>query len=326
MDAHFSTRTTQAVEFDRVTVVPRLSDVHPDHVILNTRFARGLNVASPFVPSPMDAVIGLEMIKAAHSLGMAVTVPFRNPETANFRLLKDYNLLEQGVFGALIPTDTTNIASLLRELSCNVAFWAIDSLHISPHKHLDTVKLLKDMFPAIPVVSGNVVHGQDAATLIDAGVDAVRVGMSDASINRGEELIGCARSQLAAVMDCSLVCKDQGVPLISDGGIGNIADALKAMAFGADTVMMGALFAATTDSPAETAQEGSQYFKVYQGMSISSKISTELIAEGATMLLPLKGSLAQEHAAWVKTLCLGISRAGCRSIQELQQKSELELC
>ena len=96
---------------------------------------------------------------------------------------------------------------------------ALDTLHHSPHLHLAAVSGLKDRFPHLKIISGNIVHGDDCQALHEAGVDAVRVGMTSASINQGRALVGCGRKQAAAVKDCAEAASALDLPLIADGGI-----------------------------------------------------------------------------------------------------------
>ncbi len=212
----------------------------------------------------------------------------------------------------------------------------VDTAHGHSKKVLETVEKLKSDFADVDVVAGNVGTAEAARDLIQAGVDAVKVGMGPGSICTTRVISGAGMPQITAVMDCAGAASKSGVPVIADGGIKFSGDITKAIAAGADTVMLGGLFAGTDESPGETILFQGRTFKTYRGMGSLGAMSdatrdryfqqdveaSKLVPEGIEGRVPSKGSLAGVVTQLVGGLKSGMGYCGCRNIKELKTRAK----
>jgi IMP dehydrogenase len=277
----------------------------------------------------MDSVIGKELALAMlQAKGLPILHGFYGETPQLYALvdeLKERFPHRDDRLGLLLSPDLTQLSEIAPLLQDRISVIALDTLHQSPHLHLQAVRELKHRFPHLEIISGNVVFSEDCRGLIQAGVDAIRVGMTSASINRGRELLGCGRRQASAVWDCAKVTTELGVPLIADGGVKTISDAVIAFALGADAVMMGQRFASLPESaaPMQTNAVGDRV-KIYRGMSRKGKIAADLIPEGTTKELPVASDFDTTVLEWVAILKLAISRAGFSALTEFKTSALLE--
>jgi IMP dehydrogenase len=198
------------------------------------------------------------------------------------------------------------------------------------------VKALRKQYADLDVVAGNVATAEAAEDLIDAGVDAVKVGVGPGSICTTRVVSGAGVPQLTAVMECSAVGRKFDVPIISDGGIKFSGDIPKAIAAGADLVMIGSLFAGTNESPGETILYQGRTFKSYRGMGSLGAMSdatkdrygqqnvetSKLVPEGIEGRVPSKGSLQGVMEQLVGGLRSGMGYCGCKTIEELKTRAK----
>ncbi len=213
----------------------------------------------------------------------------------------------------------------------------IDTAHGYTKKVLDAVLKIKKTFPKVELVAGNVATGEGAKALIDAGVDAIKVGMGPGSICTTRIVSGCGVPQITAIMECSNITKKAKVPLVADGGIKFSGDITKALAAGADSVMIGGLFAGTDESPGEVILYKGRSFKSYRGMgSLSAmkdgskdrygqeNVSTlsKLVPEGIEGIVPYKGPLINMIDQLIGGLRAGLGYCGAKNLAELHKKVE----
>jgi IMP dehydrogenase len=214
------------------------------------------------------------------------------------------------------------------------------------HGHSDSViavvKDLKERWPQVDVIAGNVATRQGAADLIDAGVDAVKVGVGPGAVCTTRIVTGAGVPQLSAVMECAAVCQPAGVPLIADGGIKTSGDIAKALAAGAYTVMIGSLLAGTEESPGQTVTRRGQRYKTYRGMaSLSATIArrkrekelsdiahqeddewlSQVVPEGVEAMVPYRGPVREVLTQLVGGLRSGMSYSNARNLEELWQNA-----
>src|SRR5690242_631509 len=210
---------------------------------------------------------------------------------------------------------------------------AVDSAHGHSQRVMDAVKALKHALPDVEVVAGNVASYEGARDLIALGVDGVKVGIGPGSICTTRVVSGAGVPQITAIADCARATRDGGVPLISDGGVKFSGDITKAIAAGADAVMMGSLFAGTDESPGETILYQGRTFKSYRGMGsmgamaqgssdrYSQEANGKLVPEGIEGRVPYKGPLSALVYQLVGGLRAGMGYCGCGTISELQQQA-----
>lgn len=220
-------------------------------------------------------------------------------------------------------------------LAARVDALVIDTAHGHSKRVVDAVKLIKSKLPEVELVAGNIATGEAAVDLIAAGVDAVKVGIGPGSICTTRVVTGCGVPQVSAILECSRAAREHRVPVIADGGIKFSGDITKAIAAGADSVMIGSLFAGTDESPGETVLFQGRSFKSYRGMgSLAAmkqgskdrygqerEVENKLVPEGIEGRVPYKGPIAAMVTQLVGGLRAGMGYCGCRSISEMQQKA-----
>lgn len=213
----------------------------------------------------------------------------------------------------------------------------LDTAHGHSEKVLETVKMLKKEFPEQELIAGNIGTGEAARELIDLGVDAVKVGVGPGSICTTRVVTGAGIPQITAIADVFKVTSTKNIPLIADGGIIYSGDITKAIAAGADTVMLGNVLAGTDESPGEVVIYQGRSYKTYRGMGSLEAMrkgsgdryfqdvlsgGEKLAPEGIEGRVPYKGSVASIIQMMVGGLMSGMGYAGCRTIRELQKKSK----
>jgi IMP dehydrogenase len=213
----------------------------------------------------------------------------------------------------------------------------IDTAHGHSSRVIEAVRTVKQKFPEVDVIAGNVATGDGTRALIDAGVDAVKVGIGPGSICTTRVVSGAGVPQITAISQCVNAAAGTGVPVISDGGIKFSGDITKAIAAGADVVMIGSLLAGTDESPGEIILYQGRSFKSYRGMGSLSAMKegskdrygqegqeqeSKLVPEGIEGRVTYKGSLGALVGQLVGGLRAGMGYTGCRSIAELRNNAK----
>jgi IMP dehydrogenase len=210
---------------------------------------------------------------------------------------------------------------------------AIDSAHGHHKGVLDAVAAVKARFPEVQLIAGNVATFEGARDLIALGADGIKVGIGPGSICTTRVVSGAGVPQITAIAECSKATSGTGVPLIADGGIKYSGDVTKAIAAGADCVMIGSLFAGTEESPGETILYQGRTFKSYRGMGSMGAMaagsdrypqdtSGKLVPEGIEGRVPYKGLLSDLVYQLVGGLRAGMGYCGCGTIAELREKAK----
>jgi IMP dehydrogenase len=212
----------------------------------------------------------------------------------------------------------------------------VDTAHGHSKGVLDAVRATKKAYPRVEVIAGNVATPEGTEALIEAGADAVKVGIGPGSICTTRVVAGIGVPQITAVSDCASVADRYGVPIIADGGVKFSGDVTKAIAAGASCVMIGSLFAGTDESPGELVLYQGRSYKVYRGMGSLGAMrkgskdrygqggtaDEKLVPEGIEGRVPHRGSLASILYQLVGGLRSGMGYTGCRTIQELRTKAK----
>jgi len=210
----------------------------------------------------------------------------------------------------------------------------IDSAHGHSTNIINSLKLIKEKYPDLPVVAGNVATAEGTRDLIEAGADAVKVGIGPGSICTTRVVAGVGVPQITAIFDCANAAKEYGIPIIADGGIKYSGDIVKAIAAGASTVMIGNLFAGTEESPGESEIYQGRRFKVYRGMGSLGAMqkgskdryfqedANKLVPEGVEGRVAYKGPLSDTVFQLIEGLKHGMGYCGARTIEELQNNSK----
>ena len=239
--------------------------------------------------------------------------------------------------GAALGTgsDTLERARALYEAGVDV--FVVDSAHGHSKNVIETIKMIKKEFPTIDVIGGNVATAEGALELVKAGVDAVKVGMGPGSICTTRIIAGIGVPQITAILEIKAALEGQNVSIIADGGIRFSGDIAKAIAAGADSVMLGSLFAGTEEAPGKVELFQGRSFKTYRGMGsigamterqdanryLQEDVDAEkLVPEGIEGRVPYKGwviNVINQLIGGVRQ-CMGY--IGCRTIQEMHENSE----
>ena len=221
-------------------------------------------------------------------------------------------------------------------IAAGVDVIVIDTSHGHSKAVLDAIRDTKRNFPACNLVAGNVATSEGAEALIAAGIDAIKVGVGPGSICTTRIVAGVGVPQITAISEVYRTAKKHNIPIIADGGIKYSGDIVKALAAGAHNVMIGGLFAGTEESPGETVLFQGRSYKVYRGMGSLEAMKmgsrdryyqddvethAKLVPEGIEGRVPFRGSLSASIHQLIGGLRAGMGYVGCRTLQELREKS-----
>lgn len=236
--------------------------------------------------------------------------------------------------GAAVGVTSDMMERVAALVNVKVDVITLDSAHGHSKNIIEGVKRIKDAYPNIQVIAGNVATYEGTRELIEAGADAVKVGIGPGSICTTRVVAGIGVPQITAIYDCSMAAKEYGVPIIADGGIKYSGDVTKAIAAGADVVMIGNLFAGTEESPGESEIYQGRRFKVYRGMGSLGAMqrgssdryfqedANKLVPEGVEGRVPYKGPLSDTVFQLVEGLKHGMGYCGTKNIYELKTNSK----
>jgi len=239
--------------------------------------------------------------------------------------------------GAALGTgaDTLDRANALS--AAGVDLFVIDSAHGHSKNVMETIKLIKKEFPSIDVMGGNVATPEGAQALIEAGVDSVKVGMGPGSICTTRIIAGIGVPQITAILSIKEKLSNSNVPLIADGGIRFSGDISKALAAGADAVMLGGIFAGTEEAPGELELYQGRSFKTYRGMGSIGAMSErndknrysqddisieKMVPEGVEGRVPFKGWVVNVIDQLIGGIRQSMGYVGCKSIKEMHRETQ----
>lgn len=238
-----------------------------------------------------------------------------------------------------VTSDTMERVEALVKASVDAL--VVDTAHGHSRGVIDLVTRIKKDYPEVAVIAGNVATSEGTRDLIKAGADAVKVGMGPGSICTTRVIAGIGVPQVTAVYDCASEAKKYGIPVIADGGIKYSGDITKAIAAGADVVMLGSLLAGTEESPGDIEIYQGRSYKVYRGMGSLAAMKggskdryfqdemesdNKLVPEGVEGRVPFKGSLSETVYQLIGGLRAGMGYTGTRDINELKAKSRFMRC
>ncbi len=239
--------------------------------------------------------------------------------------------------GAAVGVKSETVDRVTALVKAGVDVVIVDTAHGHSRGVIEMVKTVKKKFPELQLVAGNIGTKEGAAALIKAGVDAVKVGIGPGSICTTRIVAGIGVPQISAVMECAAVAAKNKVPLIADGGIKQTGDIAKAIAAGADSVMIGNLFAGVEESPGEKVLYEGRAYKTYRGMGSLDAMKAgssdryfqdveddikKLVPEGIEGRVPYRGPLSDTVYQMVGGLRAAMGYQGCRTIEEMKTKGK----
>jgi len=238
------------------------------------------------------------------------------------------------VVGAAIGVTADVLDRAKALVDAKVDVLVLDSAHGHSKGIIETVKKVKAAFPDTPVIAGNIATAEAAEDLIQAGADAIKVGIGPGSICTTRVVAGIGVPQITAIFDCAQVAKKYGIPVIADGGIKYSGDLVKAIAAGADVVMIGSLFAGCEESPGESEIYQGRQFKVYRGMGSLAAMNKgskdryfqtntkKLVPEGVEGRVPYKGALCDTVYQLLGGIRSGMGYCGTKTIPDLKENGK----
>jgi IMP dehydrogenase len=237
--------------------------------------------------------------------------------------------------GAAIGPGADRDERVRRLVEAGVDIIVIDTAHGHSRGVIDAVRYVRATHPELPLIAGNIATAEATEALIEAGVDAVKVGIGPGSICTTRVVAGVGVPQITAVSDCARVARRHGVTVIADGGVKHSGDIGKAIAAGADVVMIGSLFAGTDESPGDLVLYQGRSYKIYRGMGSlgamrkgskdrygqSGAVDEKLVPEGIEGRVPYRGSVSSNVHQLVGGLRASMGYCGCRSVAEMQTRA-----
>ncbi|MEM5788828.1 MAG: IMP dehydrogenase [Syntrophobacteraceae bacterium] len=235
-----------------------------------------------------------------------------------------------------VGKDLTARASALKSAGVDVI--VVDSAHGHSRNVLEAVWTIKSEFPDLQVIAGNIATASGAEALIKAGADAIKVGVGPGSICTTRIVAGVGVPQITAILECAKLARRMGIPVVADGGIKYSGDIVKALAVGADNLMVGSLFAGTDESPGETILYQGRSYKVYRGMGSLGAMREgsrdryfqedvfepkKLVPEGIEGKVPYRGPISEVVHQLVGGVRAGMGYLGCRNLEELRTKTHM---
>ena len=255
----------EALTFDDVLLLPKYSNVLPSNTDIFLNLTKKIYLKVPFLTSAMDTVTESKMATAiAIEGGMGIihrNLNIKN-QSSEVKKVKSKSLL----VGAAIGTNQEDLDRARSLISNGVDLIVIDTAHGHSEKVLKTLSKIKKITKKIPVCVGNIATGEAAKKLYNSGADIIKVGIGPGSICTTRMVAGIGVPQISAIMDVKKALKKRNVKIISDGGIKFSGDIAKALAAGADAIMMGSIFAGTDESPGKKFKIKGKLYKQYRGM------------------------------------------------------------
>lgn len=336
-----------ALTFDDVLLVPQYSEITPDMADVSTKLTNTFKMNVPFLSAAMDTVSEHKLVTAL-ALAGGLGVIHKNMSIADqakeVEMVKNYEfdiekykrvLIDKKgrlCVGAAIGVTADMMDRVHALMDAGVDVFVLDSAHGDSKNIINAIKNLRLEYPSMELIAGNVAIYEGALDLMKAGASAVKVGMGPGSICTTRIIAGIGVPQLQAVMDCARASKEMNVPIIADGGIKYSGDVVKALAAGANTVMLGGLFATCEEAPGDIYESNGKKYRTYRGMGsieAMAKGSTDryfqtghkkFVAEGVQGIVEVKTTVEELVFQLIGGLKAGMGYCGSKDIPTLQEK------
>ncbi|WP_423363103.1 IMP dehydrogenase [Mycoplasma sp. P36-A1] len=340
----------EGLTFDDVLLVPQFSKVVPMQTSLETNLTKNIKLNIPIIASPMDTVCESEMAIAMAKLG-GIGIIHKNltieQQSREVELVKEAKVNKEDkkavtdsdgklLVGASVSIGSDFEPRAMALYKAGIDVIVIDSAHGHSKNILVAVKFAKDNCPGLDIIAGNIATREAAISLIDAGVDAIRVGIGPGSICTTRVIAGVGVPQITAIMDVYEACAYTDCKIIADGGMKTSGDICKAIGAGASTAMLGQMLAGTTEAPGEIVEIDGKEYKSYVGMGSlaamkrgsseryfqNAKEPSKLVPEGIESMISYKGDVKDIVFQIEGGLRSGLGYNGARNILELTQKAK----
>lgn len=336
-----------ALTFDDVLLVPQYSEITPDMADVSTKLTNTFKMNVPFLSAAMDTVSEHKLVTAL-ALAGGLGVIHKNMSIADqakeVEMVKNYEFDNERYkrvlidkkgrlcVGAAIGVTADMMDRVHALMDAGVDVFVLDSAHGDSKNIINAIKNLRLEYPSMELIAGNVATYEGALDLMKAGASAVKVGMGPGSICTTRIIAGIGVPQLQAVMDCARASKEMNVPIIADGGIKYSGDVVKALAAGANTVMLGGLFATCEEAPGDIYESNGKKYRTYRGMGsieAMAKGSTDryfqtghkkFVAEGVQGIVEVKTTVEELVFQLIGGLKAGMGYCGSKDIPTLQEK------
>ncbi len=340
----------EALTFDDVLLIPQESDILPKDVSLERKLTKKITLKTPLISSPMDTVTESQMAIAMALCGGLGVIHKNMPleqQAKEVEIVKSFNDIQDkqkasiNEKGSLIAAAAIGISEDRYErteklIEAGVDIIVIDTAHGHSKNVLNAIADIKKKYSQVEVIAGNIATKDGAKALIDAGVDAIKIGIGAGSICTTRIIAGVGVPQLTAIEDASEVAKQNNVGAIADGGIKYSGDIVKAFAIGADAVMAGGLFSSTYEAPGDVIIIDGKKYKPYRGMgSVGAMLhgskdryfqsevvnKSKFVPEGIEGVTEYKGHVADVVYQITGGIRAGMGYIGAKTIEELQKKA-----
>lgn len=336
-----------ALTFDDVLLVPQYSEITPDMADVSTKLTNTFKMNVPFLSAAMDTVSEHKLVTAL-ALAGGLGVIHKNMSIADqakeVEMVKNYEFDNEKYkrvlidkkgklcVGAAIGVTADMMDRVHALMDAGVDVFVLDSAHGDSKNIINAIKNLRLEYPSMELIAGNVATYEGALDLMKAGASAVKVGMGPGSICTTRIIAGIGVPQLQAVMDCARASKEMNIPIIADGGIKYSGDVVKALAAGANTVMLGGLFATCEEAPGDIYESNGKKYRIYRGMGsieAMAKGSTDryfqtghkkFVAEGVQGIVEVKTTVEELVFQLIGGLKAGMGYCGSKDIPTLQEK------
>ncbi len=315
----------RGLTFDDVLLVPSKSDIRSrKDPVLETRLTKTKKIQIPFISANMDTITEAPMAMAMSELGgLGILHRFMSIQE-QVEQVAQVRAAGTPVISASVGVGEESKERAQALVAAGVNLITIDIAHGHSVQMLEMMKWLKDKFPQVELIAGNLAMPDAARDLIEAGADAIKVGIGPGSMCTTRIITGCGIPQLTAIALCVEVARDYNVPVIADGGLRTSGDIMKALAAGAEAVMVGSLLSGTMETPGEIIQGR----KAYRGMasrkaqdSWRGGVPEGMAPEGESTSVPIKGRARDVIMELCGGIRSGMSYINAYNLHEVPEKA-----
>ena len=326
----------EALTFDDVLLLPRYSSILPSKTNIFLKLTNKITLKVPFLSSAMDTVTESKMAIAIAKEG-GLGIIHRNLDIKNQSIEVNKVKNKNQLVGAAIGTNKEDLDRARSLVSNGVDLIVIDTAHGHSEKVLKTLTKIKKIIKKVPICVGNIATGEAAKKLYNSGADIIKVGIGPGSICTTRMVAGIGVPQISAIMEVKKALNKKKIKIISDGGIKFSGDIAKALAAGADAIMMGSIFAGTTESPGNKFKFNGKIYKQYRGMGSIGAMSagssnryfqknfkdkSKFVPEGVEGRVEFKGKISKIIYQLQGGLRSSMGYIGAKNLKEINKKAK----